>query len=430
MDYAVTVQGLGKQFCRYHPDRPRTLQETFTKGLRRLQPVERFWALRDITFNIERGRMVGVVGPNGSGKSTLLRLIGGVGRADVGKIEVNGRIGALLDLGTCFHPDLTGRENVFISGVIFGLTRREVAKRLDSIIAFAELEEFIDNPIRTYSTGMQIRLAFAVSVHTEPEVLLIDEVLSVGDHAFQHKCLDRIARFKAEGRTIVLVSHETQLVREFCDEALWLSSGRVILHGRPDIVVDRYIEEAENLLNRQAFVDAETQRRTPQFAPVMISFQGTELRLNKNRSGSLELELTAVRLVDTQGQLVTTIESGCPLRIEIDYRASKPVTGAIFQVYIFREDGLVCYDLNSRLEPWSLGLFEGEGHIALHLERVDLASGTYHLEVGSWTQNWGYAYDYHSNAYFLTVYGSLSDAVGPPLCHWEFSNQIDFSFLG
>ena len=429
MDYAVVVEGLGKQFFRYHPDRPRTFQETFAKGLRRLQPVERFWALRDISFNIERGRMVGVVGPNGSGKSTLLRLIGGVGRADAGRVEVNGRIGALLDLGTCFHPDLTGRENVFVSGVIFGLTRHQVAERLNSIIAFAELEEFIDNPIRTYSTGMQMRLAFAVSVHTEPEVLLIDEVLSVGDHAFQHKCLDRIARFKADGRTIVLVSHETELVREFCDEVLWLSSGRVILHGRPDIVVGRYIEEAEILLNRQASVDAETQRRTPQFAPVMSTFQGTELRLNENRSGSLELELTAVRLVDTEGQLVTTIESGCPLRIEIDYRASKPVTGAIFQVYIFREDGLVCYDLNSQLEPWSPGLFQGKGQIALQLERVDLANGTYHLEVGSWTENWLYAYDYHSNAYSLTVYGSSFHAAGPPSCHWEFKNKGNFSPL-
>jgi lipopolysaccharide transport system ATP-binding protein len=429
MDYAVVVEGLGKQFCRYHPDRPRTLQETFAKGLRRLQPFERYWALRDISFNIERGRMVGVVGPNGSGKSTLLRLIGGVGRADAGRIEVNGRIGALLDLGTCFHPDLTGRENIFISGVICGLTRREVVERFDAIVGFAELQEFIDNPLRTYSTGMQMRLAFALSVHTDPEILLIDEVLSVGDHAFQHKCFDRIARFKSEGKTIMLVSHETEVVREFCDEALWLSSGRIILHGRPDIVVNKYLEQAETLLNRQASVDAETQRRTPQFAPVLTTFQGTELRLNENRSGSLELELTAVRLVGMQGQLVTTIESGCPLRIEIDYRASKPVTGAIFQVYIFREDGLVCYDLNSQLEPWSLGSFEGKGHIALQLERVDLASGTYHLEVGSWTQNWRYAYDYHSKAYFLTVCGSPPNAAGPPRCHWEFSSQSDFSFL-
>jgi len=227
----------------------------------------------------------------------------------------------------------------------------------------------------------------------------------------------------------MLVSHETEVVREFCDEALWLSSGRIILHGRPDIVVNKYIEQAETLLNRQASVDAETQRRTPQFAPVLTTFQGTELRLNENRSGSLELELTAVRLVDMQGQLVTTIESGYPLRIEIDYRASKSVTGAIFQVYIFREDGLVCYDLNSQLEPWSLGSFEGKGHIALQLERVDLASGTYHLEVGSWTQNWRYAYDYHSKAYFLTVCGSPPSAAGPPRCHWEFSSQSDFSFL-
>jgi len=351
-------------------------------------------------------------------------LIGGVGRADAGRIEVKGHIGALLDLGTCFHPDLTGRENVFISGVILGLTRREVARRFDSIVAFAELEEFIDNPVRTYSTGMQMRLAFAVSIHTEPEVLLIDEVLSVGDHAFQHKCLERIARLKFEGKTIVLVSHETELVRQFCEEALWLSSGRVILHGRPDIVVSQYIDEAESLLNRQASVDAETQRRTPKFAPVTTTYQGTQLRLNENRSGSLELELTAVRLLDLQGHLVTEMQSGGSLRIEIDYQVWSPVTAPIFQVYIFRDDGLVCYDLNSELEPWSLGAFQGKGCITLRMEHVDLASGEYFLEVGSWAQNWRYAYDYHSKAYSLRVVGNALKSDLPPLQQWELTKDI------
>jgi homopolymeric O-antigen transport system ATP-binding protein len=421
MNYAVVVEGLGKQFCRYHPDRPRTLQETFAKGLRWLQPFERFWALRDITFNIERGRMVGVVGPNGSGKSTLLRLIGGVGRADVGRIEVNGRIGALLDLGTCFHPDLTGRENVFISGVIFGLTRREVAARFDSIVAFAELAEFIDNPVRTYSTGMQMRLGFSVAVHTRPEILLIDEVLSVGDHSFQRKCLDRVGQFKAEGSTIILVSHDTELVREFCDAAVWLNSGRLILHGRPDVVINQYIEEADALLDQRALVDAETQRRTPKSGPVVTTFQGTELHLNDNRFGSLELEMTAVQLADIQGRPVTQIESGASLRIEIDYQCSRPVMAPIFQVYIIRDDGLACYDLNSELEPWSLGSFQGKGHLILQIERVDLASGLYHLEVGSWAKNWRYAYDYHSNAYPLRIYGVKPNTNSAPQYHWEFN---------
>jgi homopolymeric O-antigen transport system ATP-binding protein len=257
MDYAVVVNGLSKQYYLYHADRPWTLHETLVRGLRRLQPAERFWALRDISFSVAPGRVVGLVGPNGSGKSTLLRLIGGVGRPDKGYVRVNQRISGLLDLGTGFHPDLTGRENVFVNGVISGLTRREVAGRFDSIVAFAELEAFIDNPIRTYSTGMQMRLGFAIAIHARPEILLIDEILSVGDHSFQRKCLERIAEFKAEGCTILIVSHDTGQIREFCDEAIWLNSGRLVLHDSPELVVDKYIAAADAAIDQRGSVGPE-----------------------------------------------------------------------------------------------------------------------------------------------------------------------------
>jgi homopolymeric O-antigen transport system ATP-binding protein len=260
MDYAVIVENLSKRYYLYHADRPWTLHETLVKGFRGLQPREQFWALRDISFKVAPGRVVGVVGSNGSGKSTLLRLVGGVGRADTGYVKVNQHIGALLDLGTGFHPDLTGRENVFVNGVISGLTRREVTQRFDSIVAFAELESFIDNPIRIYSTGMQMRLGFAIAIHARPEILLIDEILSVGDHSFQSKCLDRIAQFKSQGCTILVVSHDTEQIREFCDEVIWLSSGRLITHGPPDVVVDRYITAADRaMLHHGTGVDQRNQ---------------------------------------------------------------------------------------------------------------------------------------------------------------------------
>jgi lipopolysaccharide transport system ATP-binding protein len=245
MDYAVVVENLSKRYYLYHGDRPWTLHETLVKGFHRLQPREQFWALRDVSFNIQPGRVLGVIGSNGSGKSTLLRLIGGVGRADAGYIKVNQRIAGLLDLGTGFHPDLTGRENVFVNGVISGLTRREVAQRFDSIVDFAELESFIDNPIRTYSTGMQMRLGFAIAIHARPELLLIDEILSVGDHSFQHKCLDRITQFKNEGCTILIVSHDTGQIAEFCDEAIWLNSGHLAASGQARDVVAKYLGEAD-----------------------------------------------------------------------------------------------------------------------------------------------------------------------------------------
>jgi len=237
----VVVRGLGKQFSRYHADRPWTLQEAFQRGLRGIGPAERFWALRDVSFSVAPGRMLGVVGPNGAGKSTLLRLISGVGRPDEGSVEVGGRIGALMDVGAGFHSDLTGRENVLISAVVNGLTRREAERRFDSIVAFAELEDFIDSPLRTYSTGMQMRLGFAVAVHTESEILVIDEVLAVGDASFRQKCLKRIELFKKQGHTMIFVSHQPDSIREFCDDALWMQSGRLMAHGGVDAVLGAYL---------------------------------------------------------------------------------------------------------------------------------------------------------------------------------------------
>jgi lipopolysaccharide transport system ATP-binding protein len=245
MGSVIVAENLGKLFRRYHTNRPRTVYEALLGGLRRLGTIERFWGLRNVTFSVAPGRMVGVIGQNGSGKSTLLRLMGGVGRPSEGKIRVNGKIGAILSLGTGFHPDLTGRENVFINGLISGLTRREVTEQFDSIINFAELQDSIDSPLRTYSTGMQMRLAFAVVAHTQPDVLLIDEVLAVGDLSFQRKCLDRISRFRSEGCTIILVSHQMRLIRDLCDEALWINAGRLETYGDAAAVVDRYVAEAK-----------------------------------------------------------------------------------------------------------------------------------------------------------------------------------------
>jgi lipopolysaccharide transport system ATP-binding protein len=247
MDHAVVVKNLTKRFHMYHADRPGTLHETFVKGFGRLRPAERFWALRDVSFDVPYGRVVGIVGSNGSGKSTLMRLIAGVGRPDSGSVTVNAHLGALLDLGTGFHPDLTGRENILVNGVISGLTRREVARHFDSIVEFAELRPFIDNPLRTYSSGMQMRLGFAIAIHTRPELLLIDEVLSVGDHSFQQKCLEELAKFRRRGCTIIIVSHDAEQVSEFCDEAIWLSAGRVAGSGPAASVVERYLEESERI---------------------------------------------------------------------------------------------------------------------------------------------------------------------------------------
>jgi lipopolysaccharide transport system ATP-binding protein len=218
-----------------------TFQEVVQRGFRWRQ-TQYFWALSNISFMVKPGRMVGIMGFNGAGKSTLLRLVAGVGEPTSGRISITGRMGAILDLGVGFHPELTGRENVFISGVSSGLTRREVVERFDSIVAFSELEAFIDYPLRTYSKGMYLRLAFAVASHIEPEVLLIDEVLAVGDLAFQRKCLDRLASFKHSGCTGLIVSHGTEVVLDLCDDVIWLDRGHIVSYGPAAEVVAQYVE--------------------------------------------------------------------------------------------------------------------------------------------------------------------------------------------
>jgi lipopolysaccharide transport system ATP-binding protein len=406
---AIQVEKLGKQFRRFHPERPTTVAETFAHGLRRLRPTDRFWALRDVSFSVKSGEMLGVIGGNGAGKSTLLRLLGGVGLPDEGSVKVNGRIGALLDLGTGFHPELTGHENLYIAGVIGGLTRREITQRFDEIVAFAELEDFIDSPLRIYSTGMQMRLAFAVAVHIEPDILLIDEVLAVGDIAFQRKCLDRIGQFKKQGCAVVLVSHEAALVRQMCDQALWLRHGEVVAQGEADIVVGQYVAE----------MTAETKRRTPQDQPPILTPGGTELAINKNRFGSLEAEVTGVNLCDAQNRPVTEITSGQPLNVTISYQASIPMA-PIFGLTISRPDGFICYDTSTAATGLATPTLTGNGQILLSLERLDLIPGDYFVDVGIYEHNWAYAYDYHWHVYPLTVAGnSLEKGVLRPPHRWE-----------
>ncbi|MCU0614690.1 MAG: ABC transporter ATP-binding protein [Desulfobacterales bacterium] len=235
----ISVQGLGKKFRRNLVNRPSTIKQMFIRRLFK-RKYDYYWCLDDVTFEVARGQMVGIIGQNGSGKSTLLRLIGGVGRPDKGSLKVDGRIGALLDLGAGFHNDLTGRDNIYISGVVAGLTRRQITERFDEIVAFADLDSFLDNPLRTYSSGMRMRLAFAVATNIDPDILLIDEILSVGDHIFQSKCKQRIDRFKQKGCTMLLVSHDMEQVKNLCDSVIWLNNGKIKGYGSPDEITTAY----------------------------------------------------------------------------------------------------------------------------------------------------------------------------------------------
>ncbi|MBW4654628.1 MAG: ABC transporter ATP-binding protein [Kaiparowitsia implicata GSE-PSE-MK54-09C] len=398
---AIIVQNLGKRFNRYHTHKPVTFMEAMISGLRNVRPVDNFWALRHVSFSVAPGEMLGIVGHNGAGKSTLLQLVGGVGSPNEGKVRVHGRLGALLDLGAGFHGDLTGRENALVTTIVAGLTERAAKRRLDQIVAFAELEDFIDNPVRTYSTGMQMRLAFAVAVHTEPDVLLVDEFLSVGDIAFQAKCLDRIAQLKSQGCAIVLISHDAGQVQRLCDRALWLKQGKVNAYGEPDVIAGQYVSEMRS----------HTQQLTPN-RPPQLAASGLELQVNQNRFGSLEAEITAVQLNPH-----ATITSGDALAVDIEYQTEQSIPSPIFSVSISNEAGELCLDTNTLDLNGPTGMIQGTGKLVLNIERLDLAPGSYFVDVGIYEQSWSYAYDYHWRVYPLVVQAArpVKGVLAPPM---------------
>ncbi|NJM99862.1 MAG: ATP-binding cassette domain-containing protein, partial [Phormidesmis sp. RL_2_1] len=322
MQNVILVENVGKHFQRYHAHKPSTFMEAAIKGFRQVRSLDQFWALRGISFEVSAGEMIGIIGHNGAGKSTLLQLLGKVANPNEGRIKMRGRVGALLDLGAGFHGDLTGRENVFVTAIVAGLSKREVRRHFDQIVEFAELEGFIDNPVRTYSTGMTMRLAFSVAVHTRPDILLVDEFLSVGDLSFQAKCLSRITDMKNQGCAIVLVSHDVGQVERLCDRALWLKKGTVRAYGGPTVVAGQYTTEMRT----------QTQQLTPDRPPDLTK-SGQELRVNQNRFGSLEAEITDVRLMPN-----STLDSGDKLSVEIDYQNLGVPKQAIFSVSITQED--------------------------------------------------------------------------------------------
>ncbi len=250
---AIELSHVSKIYRRYSGKQFATLKSALLQRsiLRELQPSEIFPALEDVSFTVPKGATYGVMGRNGSGKSTALKLVAGITKPTSGTVKVNGRISALIELGAGFHPEISGRENVFINGIMLGLTKREIQDRFDEIVDFAELREFIDAPVKTYSSGMYMRLGFAVAINVDPDVLLVDEVLAVGDEGFTHKCLDKFGEFRRRGKTILLVTHSLNLIERFCDEALWLDDGHARAHGDPKRVVGAYltaVEETEEVL--------------------------------------------------------------------------------------------------------------------------------------------------------------------------------------
>ena len=377
---AITVTGLGKRYSlgQLHGGY-QLLSERLAQGLRglRRQPRDSFWALRDVDFEVATGETLGIIGHNGAGKSTLLKLLSRVTPPTTGEVTLRGRVGALLEVGTGFHPELTGRENVFLNGAILGMRRAEIAAKFDEIVEFAEVQRFIDTPVKRYSSGMYLRLAFAVAAHLEPDVLIVDEVLSVGDLAFQEKCLGRMEKVAGEGRTVLFVSHNLSAVGNLCPRSILLSGGRKVVEGPTAAVIDRYVDEVRTA--GSADLDGRT-----------------------DRVGSGAVRFHDVHF-ESAGQLIDSPMSGQELDIVLIYDAPSGVMprNVTFAVGIETVLGVVMLHLSTK----TLGArFDGappSGEARCRLPRCPLPAGQYQLTL--WADSGGEVLDWIRRATQLTV---------------------------
>jgi ABC-type polysaccharide/polyol phosphate transport system ATPase subunit len=437
---AIEATNVTKIYRRFaHRRQFATLKSALLRGtvLRDLRPDETFPAVRGVSFRVPKGSTYGIIGRNGSGKSTMLKMVAGITKPTEGTVTVDGRISALIELGAGFHPEISGRENVFINGIMLGLTKKEVTRRFDEIVEFAELRDFIDAPVKTYSSGMYMRLGFAVAINVDPDVLLIDEVLAVGDESFTHKCLDKFAEFRRRNKTILLVTHSLNLVEKFCDDVLWLDSGRIRGEGDPRRVVSAYITDvAKSEEQTLAASDARARARAAGQAPGLSDTDAAGqtsrqsdapadmFKSTEGRWGSREVEIVDVRLLDADLAPKQVFWSGDPAVLELVVRAHEPVEDVVFGVGVFNTDGICCYGTNTDIEELELAGFSGEQRVQLRIASLDMVEGTYKLDVAAHRVD-GYPYDYHRLLYSFRVKSRTKDVgIYRPQHTWAFSAGI------
>ena len=413
--FAISVRNASKSYRLYgRGSQFQTLKSALLK--REISPpaVGSVDALREVTFDVNRGEAFGLIGRNGSGKSTLLKLISGIIRPTEGEVLVDGRISALIELGAGFHPEITGRENIFINGIMMGLTRREIEERFDRIVEFAGIGPFLDQPVKTYSSGMYVRLGFAVAVHVDPDILLIDEVLAVGDEEFSQKCVAKIQEMKYRGVTLLVVTHQLDLVRTLCDRALWLEKGEMAALGDPVRVVDAYLQEVAGVRARVEEAEEDDEDESVD----------SEEPAEEERWGSGELVLTRVALTDHQGRELVALGAGTPVAVEMDVDVREPQNDFVFGVGIFRSDGTNIYGTNTDIEGFLSRRIDGPSRVRFVIPSLDLIGGNYRVDAAIHTRN-GRAFDYRRGAIRFVVGSRTHDTgVYRPAHAWEFSGAI------
>ena len=375
-NYAVEVNDISKMFKLYH-ENVRSLKEKVLFFNKR--GYEEFWALKDIDIQVDEGETLGIIGANGSGKSTLLKLMTRILYPTKGKVVTNGSIAALLELGAGFQPDLTGRENVYLNASILGFSKKEVDKRFDNIVAFAEMERFIDNHVRNYSSGMYIRLGFAVAISVDPDILIVDEVLAVGDEAFQRKCIERIEDIQEAGKTIIFVTHNVEMTKEICTRVVMLDHGVIVKEGKPREVVNFY---------HQAMEVDESER---------------------SERGSRQMEVLGVALLNEKDEPVNEFDTGEDMKIRVAYRANEPIDDPVFGFSIDDYRGFTAYGTNTRLKGLELGTVEGEGFVQFDLKSLPMLEGRYLVSVAIHSRDESIVYHWLDRFYPFDMHSDIED---------------------
>lgn len=383
MSKVLVLESVSKKFQIQH-NRPATLKESIIRRLKgNYERISTIWAIRDISFSVEQGQALGVIGHNGAGKSTLLRLVCGLGRPTTGRIHRIGQVSGLLELGSGFHPEMTGRENIMTGCLLNGLTPSEIREREDEIISFAELEEFIDIPVRNYSTGMYMRLAFSIAMNLNPDIFVIDEVLAVGDYRFQQKCINKLKSFRKDCKTLIITSHDTDQLKKICDEVLVLEEGRLAVKGNPDNAIGCYYD-----LMRQ---------RTAKRA-ALLSGESIELSLenyNGNRIGTQEASISSVKLYDAQERFTNTLYSGDSLTIQLEYSIMAHLTDMAFTLGIYNDSDVKCFETHIPSMLNAFGPLSERCSFSCQLDYLPLLPGKYFINLGLYPIDDDFVYDYH-----------------------------------
>ncbi len=404
-EYSIEVDNITKSFKIYY-DKGHTLKETSLFKRRRqfeLRPV-----IKGISFKIKKGEAVGLIGHNGCGKSTTLKMLTRIIYPDEGDITMNGRVSSLIELGAGFHQDMTGRENIFINASIFGLTHNEIEKRVDQIIEFSELEEFIDNPVRTYSSGMYMRLAFAVAINVDADILLIDEILAVGDASFQSKCFNKLREIKANGTTIVIVSHDGDAMKKFCDRCIWINDGLVASEGRATEVVDEYL-----LYMNQKALKRKLEKETREKAGKGTRDNSEEIeddyQSNSKRFGNKKVIIDKVEILNSIGEVTTVLKSDEKYSLRYHYKVNEQIDEIIVGMGIFTLDGVWIFGTNSLLANQKIKCNKDEGTVIFESAPLNLLEGTYRLQV-SVIDLASEPLDYHQDYMHFTVLNPIRES--------------------